>query len=154
MLKNSPLRCSLDKNKQVQLICKEISIKGRKGIWINGEEMDNIHVFIVSDVLMFSGGLKSLLSDCNVEVVGEETDLDQAADQIENLKPDVIIWGHNNGSSSSLGEAIHFLETKPGLKIIDLSLCSNEFVIYQSAKKVAQDTPDLVTVVEQDLVGS
>lgn len=114
--------------------------------------MGKIHVYIVSDILMFSSGLKSLLSGGNIEVVGEETDLDQASQQIENLKPDVIIWGHTNGSKTSLGEAIHFLESKPGLKIIDLSLHSNEFVVYQSARKVAQGTPDLVTAVEKDLV--
>lgn len=68
------------------------------------------------------------------------------------MKPDVIIWGHNNGSKTSLGEAIHFLEAKPGLKIIDLSLHSNEFVVYQSARKIAQGAPDLVTAVEKDLV--
>ncbi|MCL4296002.1 MAG: hypothetical protein KJ077_09755 [Anaerolineae bacterium] len=113
---------------------------------------NTIRVFIVSDFLMFKSGLKNLLSDAHIEIVGEETDLDRAGHQIEKLRPDVIIWGHNNGGSTSLGEAIHFLEAKPGLKIIDLSLHSNDIVIYQSARKIAEDVPDLVTAVENDLV--
>lgn len=114
--------------------------------------MDSIRVFIVSDFLLFSGGLKSLLADGHIEIVGEEMDLERAGHQIAALKPDVIIWGHNSRGSTSLGEAIHFLEAKPGLKIIDLSLHNNDIVIYQSARKLAEDVPDLVTAVECDLV--
>lgn len=114
--------------------------------------MDTIRVFIVSDFSMFKSGLKNLLADAHVEIIGEETNLDRASDQIEALRPDVIIWGHNSKGSTSLGEAIHFLEAKPGLKIIDLSLHNNDIVIYQSARKTAEDVPDLVTAVEHDLV--
>ncbi len=110
--------------------------------------MDSVRVLIVSDSSMFGHGLQSLLiSQAEVEILGGGTNINQAIEQIETLRPDVVIWGDSGMKRDSGWEEI-LLTAKPGLKIISLSLQNNEIVIYQSVRKMAQDLQDLIEAVK------
>jgi DNA-binding NarL/FixJ family response regulator len=114
--------------------------------------MDSVRVFVVSDSLMFSGGLKSLLSrDPDVEIIGEEKEVNRAVQQINTLQPDVIIWGNSGMNPALVQEEVRLVKATPGIKIIGLSLQSNNIVIYQSARKVVGDIQDLITAIKEDL---
>lgn len=114
--------------------------------------MDSVRVFVVSDSLMFSGGLKSLLSkDPDVEIIGEETEVNRAIKQVKTLQPDVIIWGNSGINPALTQEEIHLVKATPGIKIIGLSLQNNNIIVYQSARKVIGDIQDLVKAIKEDL---
>lgn len=111
-----------------------------------------MRVFVVSDSSMFSGGLKSLLSkDPDVEIIGEEKEINRAVQQIKTLQPDVIIWGNSGMNPALVQEEIRLVKSTPGIKIIGLSLQSNNIVVYQSARKVIGDIQDLITAIKEDL---
>lgn len=111
--------------------------------------MEQSRVFVVSDSLMFGDGLASLLiSEADVEVIGEETDINRAIEQIETLKPDVIIWGNTGTKREAQQEEIRLLRATRGIKFIRLTLQSNEMIVYQSARKMIRNLQDLVTAIK------
>lgn len=113
--------------------------------------MDAVRVFVVSDSLMFSGALKSLLSeDPGVEIIGEETEVNRAVKQVKTLQPDVIIWGNSGMNPALAQEEIHLVKAMSGMKIIGLSLQNNNIVVYQSARKIIGDIQDLVLAIKED----
>ena len=111
--------------------------------------MAPVRVFIVSDGSTGSDNLKRCLDTAaDVEIIGEEKDINQAGEQIQLLMPDIIICDDGSLVNGSLGKAIQLLRVRPGLKIIDLSLPQHEIVIYQSSQKMARDTQDLVMAIK------
>ncbi len=114
--------------------------------------MDAVRVFVVSDSVMFSGALKSLLSkDPGVEIIGEETEVNRAVKEVKTLQPDVIIWGNSGMNPALVQEEIHLVKAVPGMRIIGLSLQDNNIVVYQSARKHIGDIEDLVRAIKEDL---
>jgi chemotaxis response regulator CheB len=110
--------------------------------------MSLIRVFIVSDSLTFSDGLKNLLvSEPEVEIIGEEMDVNQAIDQIYSLKPDVVIWGNTGMRQEAAQEEARLLKATPGTRFIGLTLQNNKIVVYQSFQKIVQGVQDLVEAV-------
>jgi chemotaxis response regulator CheB len=113
--------------------------------------MKPIRVFIISDSLLFVQGLKSLLThEIGLEIVGEEMTIERAVEQIEILGPDVIILGENSRVSDSALEEMYLLRTKPGIKVIGLSLQNNGLFIYLSARRYVESVEDLVKAIESD----
>ncbi len=114
--------------------------------------MRPIRVFIISDSLLFVRGLKSLLShEPRLEIIGEETSIDRAIEQIEVFVPDVIIWSDSGRMSISAPEEMHLLKAKPGIKVIGLSLTNNDLFIYRSTQRHVKSVEDLVEAIEFDL---
>jgi two-component system nitrate/nitrite response regulator NarL len=110
-----------------------------------------IRVFIISDSLLFVQGLKSLLThETKLEIVGEETTMERAVEQIELLGPDVIILSENSRVSDSALEEMFLLRAKPGIKVIGLSLQNNGLFIYLSARRDVESLEDLVKAIESD----
>lgn len=113
--------------------------------------MDSVRVFVVSDSLMFSGGLKSLLSqDPEVEIIGEETEVNRAVNQLQTLQPDVVIWGSSGMNPALVQEEIRLVKAAPGVKIIGLSLQNNNIVVYQSARQIIGDIQDLIKAIKEN----
>jgi DNA-binding NarL/FixJ family response regulator len=116
-----------------------------------GETVTPTRVFIVSGNSTGDGNLKRLLSaEIELEIVGEEKDISQASEQIQILRPDIIIYDDESFANGSSGKAIQLLRVRPGLKIIGLSLSTHEVMIYQSAQKIARDTQDLVAAIKDN----
>ncbi len=110
--------------------------------------MNTIRIFVVSDSLLFSHGLKNLLTPTSqLEIIGEETDIDRAIERMETLRPDVIIWGHSGLKGDLALEEIHLLKAKPGIKVIDLNLQNNELFVYRCNRRSAKTIDDLIEAV-------
>lgn len=115
--------------------------------------MTPTRVFIVSGSSTDDGSLKRLLSaEAEVEIIGEEKDISQASEQIQTLRPDIIICGDESLTNGSLGKAVQLLRVRPGLKIIGLNLPTHEIVIYQSSQKMVRDTQDLVAAIKDNFL--
>lgn len=115
--------------------------------------MNTIRVFVISDNLMFSRGLKSLLTcQAEVEIVGEETNIDQAIQQMEVLGPDVIIISDSGRMNDFALEEMRLLKTKPGIKVIGLSLENNDLFIYHSTRMKVTGEKDLFTAIKSNHV--
>lgn len=118
--------------------------------------MSRVRVFIVSDSLTFSDGLKSLLTP-EVEIVGQEIDVPQAIARIKALKPEVIIWANTGMKPSALFEETALLEATPLIRTISLTLQNNVIVIRHLGRKtvrVAHDTQDLIEAIKYRLFPS
>lgn len=115
--------------------------------------MGQVRVFIVSDSLTFSDGLKSLLT-AEVKIIGQETDTSQAIARIKALKPDVIIWANTGIRPDAPGDEIRLLEAAPLTRTVSLSLQNNVIVIHHLGKKtvrLAHDSQDLIEAVKYRL---
>lgn len=116
--------------------------------------MGQIRVFIVSDSLTFSDGLKSLLT-AEVKIIGQEVDTGQAIARIKALKPDVIIWANTGIQSDALVDETRLREAAPLIRIVSLSLQNNVIVSRHLGKKtvrVARDTSDIIEAVKPHLL--
>ena len=117
--------------------------------------MGPIRIVIVTDSLTFSHGLTSLLlSEPEMEIISEETDITQAINQIKKLKPDIIIWANTGMKWDTAGEEIYLLQATPDIKIVSLSLQNNDITIHQATQKtirVAQGVQDLITAINDSL---
>jgi DNA-binding NarL/FixJ family response regulator len=139
-----------------------LHLQNRKGVILHkikvtdGEqEMGPIRIFIISDSLTFSNGLKGLLlSEPEMEIITQETDVNRAIDQIEELKPDVIIWANTGIKRDAAGEEMHLLQATPDIRTVSLNLQNNDITVHQATQKtirVAQDVQDLITAIKDSL---
>jgi DNA-binding NarL/FixJ family response regulator len=97
---------------------------------------------------MFSRGLESLLREnAQLDIVGQETDINHAFERIAELRPDVVIL---NGDQPDL-EVAHILKVSPDIKVIGLSLENNNLYIYRASQRVTRSVSDLLEAIEQNL---
>jgi chemotaxis response regulator CheB len=117
--------------------------------------MEPIRIFIITDSLTFSNGLQSLLlSEPEMDIISHDTDTNRAIDQIEKLKPDVIIWANTGIKRDALREEMHLLQAVPDIKTVSLNLQNNDITIHQAARKtirVAQGVQDLIAAIKDSL---
>lgn len=118
--------------------------------------MAAIKVFIISDSLAFSEGLKSLLHEkTEVKVIGQDNDVVQALARIKKQNPQVIIWASTGLKWTSAGKERTLLKAVPTLRMICLNLQNNEITIYRSAWKgirVAHEAQDLTLAIKESLL--
>lgn len=109
--------------------------------------------FIISIHAMFGHGLKTLLQEKqNIEIVGYETNVDQALKQIKKLQPDVIILESDKVPSNNPSAVLpRLLKENLGTTVISLSLQNNELFIYMTAQWLAKSTDDLVRAIQQEI---
>jgi chemotaxis response regulator CheB len=118
--------------------------------------MAAIKVFIISDSLAFSEGLKSLLHEkAEVKVIGQDNDVIQALPTIKKQKPQVVIWASTGLKWASAGKERMLLKTVPTLRMISLNLQNNEITIYHSAWKgmrLVHEAQDLTLAIKESLL--
>ena len=105
-------------------------------------------VFVISSRLMFGHGLESLLrQETNFDIVGQETNIDQAIKQMKDLQPNVVILDSENAVS----RVTPILHASPGVKVISLSLQNNDLYVYQVKQWIVRETEDLVEAIKANL---
>jgi DNA-binding NarL/FixJ family response regulator len=68
-------------------------------------------VFWLTSHPLFSQGIESLhRQEAEVEIVGRETDVDKAAERIQELRPDVVIVDSNDAACDPALEVLRLLE--------------------------------------------
>jgi two-component system, NarL family, response regulator NreC len=78
--------------------------------------------FVVDDHAVVRAGLRSLLAEAGVEVVGDAGDAESALEQLGGLDPDVLIVDVNLPGRSGLDALPDLLAAAPGAKAIVLSM--------------------------------
>lgn len=107
-------------------------------------------IFIISEYLMFSHGLESLLTEeTELNVVGHEKDFDLALQKIENLQPDVVVVFGNTSDKAYLS-IMSILEANPTTQVIGVSVQDNTCYTYRATRWNALDVSDLVEVIRGD----
>lgn len=106
-------------------------------------------IFIISNHLMFSRGLESLLArDVELKVIGQETDVEQALNQIKQLQPDVVIIYEDTQRGIPASVIFEIFKVNPGGKVISLNLQNNIFYVYQASQQVAHEPDDLIKAIK------
>ncbi len=112
--------------------------------------MRPIRIFLLSDHLLFAHGLKSLLDKyVKAKIVGQETKIKPAIEQIESLQPDIVIIDNTNSPDNEIPELAHILQTNPDTKVIGLSLKDNDAYIYRATERRITDISDLMQIISQ-----
>jgi chemotaxis response regulator CheB len=110
--------------------------------------MNPIRIFIISDSPLFSRGLRNLLTgESEMEIIGEETNLDRAIETIDAVVPDVVILGGSSYTNASVQEEMHLLKAKPGIRVVGLNLQTNDLFIYRATRIVVESVKDLVEAI-------
>ncbi len=110
-------------------------------------------VFIISNHSMFGQGLENLLRrETVVNIVGQETDVQEGIQQIKEKQPDVVIIDTNGPPELSSTTVMRLLVEVPQTKVIGLSLHNNNLYIYRALQCIATSPQDLVKAVEQDVL--
>lgn len=114
-----------------------------------------ITVFIISKNLMFGDGLKSLLSQVTrLEIVGQETSIERAIEQVKKIQPDVIILDSEDAVHTLTLMLRRVLQPHSTIKVIGLNLNSNDLYTYQTTYRVARGAEDLVELIQNEPVNT
>ena len=107
-------------------------------------------VFFLSSQPLFGQGLVSLLrKDGRFDIVGRETDVELAIQEIKALRPDVVIVDNADVACEPMPAVMRVLREGLGIKVIGLNLQNNALCIYQGEERVVRDVDDLVKAMEQ-----
>lgn len=106
-------------------------------------------IFVLSSHPLFGRGVESLLrQESGFDIVGWETDLDQAIECIKELRPDVVIVDSGHTAHDLAPGVIRILRTGLGTKIIGLNLEDNTLCIYCGEQRMIKEVRDLVRAIE------
>jgi len=108
-------------------------------------------VLIISNHRMFGSGLESLLDDePGLEVVGQEKDLEQAIDRMDDHEPDVVIFDSTGPTHECLPAVQEILKTRPGVKVIGLTLYDRIFYVFQALPWSGKQVEDLIEMIKDE----
>lgn len=98
-----------------------------------------IRVLIVSAYPVLTEGLGHLLrANPQVEVLGQEADLDVALARIQEQQPDVVILEGRRYPGSEMEAVGRILKACPGLRIVHVDLADNTVCIYRGEHRIVQ----------------
>jgi DNA-binding NarL/FixJ family response regulator len=106
-------------------------------------------VFILSCHPLFGQGVESLLRrEAGLEIVGQETDLDQAVERIKEIRPDVVILDCAEPARDPTPAVMRILREGLGTKVIGLNLQNNTLYIYRGEQRLVKEVKDLIEAIE------
>jgi DNA-binding NarL/FixJ family response regulator len=107
-------------------------------------------IFIISNYPMFSLGLESLLRQkAGLDVIGGyRLTVEQAIEQIEAIRPSIVILDTTGLASDGIAEAVRLLKINPSIKVICLTLSSNTLSIDQINQWNVKGVEDLLQAIE------
>jgi DNA-binding NarL/FixJ family response regulator len=107
-------------------------------------------IFMFSHLPVLSQGVEILLSkEQGVDIVGRETNVEQALVRIREQCPDVVILDGGLQASDAATVAMRILETVK-TKVIGLELEDNTISIYRRDQKSVHSIGDLMAAIEDD----
>ncbi|OFX17303.1 MAG: hypothetical protein A2033_02500 [Bacteroidetes bacterium GWA2_31_9] len=97
--------------------------------------MDKIKIILVDDHLIVRDGIKSLLCDSSyISIVGEASDGYQLFEMLKTISPDIIILDISLPKMSGIEIAKILKAEKPEIKLLILSMYTNEDFIFNALK--------------------
>lgn len=101
--------------------------------------MKKIKVFIIDDHQLVRDGIKALLSDeKNISVIGEASDAQDFFKKIRNLSPDVVLADISLPGMSGIDITQKISREYPDIRVLILSMYTNEEFITKSIKAGAK----------------
>lgn len=98
---------------------------------------------------MFGRGLEILLQNhTDIDVLGQESDIDKAIEQINEAKPDVVILDGDDPLNEAMSTILTILKAQLIPKVIGLNLQDNNLYIYEARRWVTKGVDDLVTAIQ------
>lgn len=108
-------------------------------------------VFIIYSHPVLAQGVQELLShNTRLNVVGCESDIDRAIEQIKALAPDSVIVDAGDLIGDITPVVTRILAARPESQVVQVSLDSNTLNIFRRQQKAAQGVDDLMQVIEQE----
>jgi chemotaxis response regulator CheB len=105
-------------------------------------------IFIFSQHPLFSRGVETLLGkESGLELVGRETDVEQAIESIRRLEPDIVILDSDYAACNLDPFLIRVLQEHAGIKVVGLNLQNNQLCIFQEEHKMVQCVDDLLSAI-------
>jgi len=99
----------------------------------------SISVLIVDDHAIVRSGLRSMLADDDIEVVGEAVDGTQALEKTLKLKPDVVLLDIRMQRADGLAALQKIREKSPDTRVMILSTYDNPTYVARSVALGAKD---------------
>jgi chemotaxis response regulator CheB len=113
------------------------------------------YVFLISRCPLFSQGLESLLcGEPGLAIVGRQTELEEALEQIRVFQPDVVILDDSDPERDPKLAVLRILQCCMDTRVIRLSLMDNIICIYQAEQRVITEVTDLVDVITGRALGA
>jgi TorA maturation chaperone TorD len=108
-------------------------------------------VFLLASHPLFGQGVESLLrQETGLEIVGCDTDVDQAVKRIKELRPDVVIVDSDDPAVDLTPGVMCILRERSGAKVIGLNLRDNTICIYRGEQRVIKEVEDLVKAISHN----
>lgn len=94
--------------------------------------MDKIKVFLAEDHTIVRKGLRLLLDgQPDIEVVGEAANGREAVEQVEQLRPDIVLMDITMPELNGIEATVRIKKSLPEINILALTMYTNEEYIYQ-----------------------
>ena len=106
-------------------------------------------VFVVSKPSLFGEGVEELLRcEPGLDIVGWETDTQQAVNRIKEALPDVIIVTDGEASTGLDAELLGLVREGLHMRIVEVHLETNTLCVYCGEKQSIRDVGDLADAVQ------
>lgn len=109
-----------------------------------------MRVLVVSDYPPFAEGMDAWLrQQLDVDIVGQEKNLEKATQSIERLQPDVILLEMSQNAPDPSEALMRFLRNGLDTQIIGVNLQDNCISLYYKDRWVMQKVSDLLQVIRE-----
>lgn len=102
------------------------------------EKLDAIRVLIVDDHRMVREGLKAMLADSVIDVVGEAENIERALEEISALHPEVVLLDVRLQGQSGLEACRVITEKYPDLAVVFLTVYEDEQYVFEALRAGAK----------------
>jgi TorA maturation chaperone TorD len=108
-------------------------------------------VFLLSCHPLFGQGVELLLcQEAGLDIVGRQTDVDRAVEDIQKLRPDAVIVASSDPENDFAPVVMRILREGAGTKIVGLDLRDNTVCIYRGEQWIIKEVEDLVKAIEHN----
>lgn len=111
-----------------------------------------IQVFIISQYPLFGQGLRSILhEEREIDIIGQESDVDRAITRVADLQPDVIIL--DSDDSTDVTNAVllqRLLQENPTVRVVGMSLKHDQLRTYTTEHRVIKSVSNLLDAIIRD----
>jgi len=109
-----------------------------------------MRVLLVSEPSLFAEAVEGLLrQEQGLEIVGLETDPEQAVERIKESHPDVVILTDGEAATELEAELLHLVREGFPMRIVEVDRATNTLCIYCGERQSIREVRNLVEAVEQ-----
>jgi len=108
-----------------------------------------MRVLVVAEPSLFEEGIEELLrQEEGLEIVGRETDPQEAVGLIKECHPDVILVAGGEGATGLAPELIRLVREGFRMRMVEVHLATNTLCIYCGERQPIREVRDLVDTLE------